>query len=63
VATISPCTKVCRIGADGLCDGCHRSRDEIAVWGLIDDERARSIMAGLRRRRPPDRDSEELSAG
>ena len=54
MASISPCTKVCRIGTDGLCDGCHRTRDEIAIWGLIDDDRARALMAGLGARRRPD---------
>lgn len=53
MATVSPCTKVCVIADDGLCDGCLRTPREIAVWGLIPDEVARAVMADLpgRRRR------------
>lgn len=44
----SPCTKVCVLdGASGLCIGCGRSRDEIAVWGSLPEGRRRAIMAGL----------------
>jgi hypothetical protein len=28
----SPCRNVCRLGADGLCDGCGRTLAEIADW-------------------------------
>lgn len=51
MATVSPCTKVCVIAYDGLCDGCLRTPREIAVWGLIPDEVARAVMADLPGRR------------
>ncbi|WP_295388819.1 DUF1289 domain-containing protein [uncultured Thiodictyon sp.] len=34
----SPCIKVCRLDpALGLCLGCFRTRDEIAVWQRASD--------------------------
>jgi hypothetical protein len=50
--TIStPCIRVCILDPDtGLCEGCGRTRDEIAAWyGLSEEERLR-IMAGLQER-------------
>jgi len=33
---------VCRLGSDGLCDGCLRTATEIASWiGMADGERRR----------------------
>ena len=41
-AVLSPCIGVCSIDPRGLCEGCHRTLDEIARWSLIgDDERLR----------------------
>lgn len=38
----SPCTGVCSLGRDGLCDGCLRTATEIASWiGMTDSERRR----------------------
>ena len=35
---VSPCISVCRMHAvTGLCEGCFRTRDEIASWGNADD--------------------------
>jgi uncharacterized protein len=28
----SPCRQICRLGADGRCDGCGRTIDEIGRW-------------------------------
>ncbi|MEO6018238.1 MAG: YbaK/EbsC family protein [Polaromonas sp.] len=40
----SPCISICRLNdASGLCDGCFRTRDEIAAWGNAGDERKRGI--------------------
>ncbi len=45
---VSPCRQICRLGADGRCDGCGRTLDEIARWsGLGSDERRR-VMARVR---------------
>ncbi|SDN02308.1 hypothetical protein SAMN05216360_105108 [Methylobacterium phyllostachyos] len=47
----SPCTKVCVLDArTGLCCGCGRTRDEIAVWGGMSEAQRRTIMAGLEAR-------------
>lgn len=49
----TPCIKVCVIdAADGLCTGCLRSRDEIAMWSSISRSERRRIMAELPTRRP-----------
>jgi predicted Fe-S protein YdhL (DUF1289 family) len=34
---LTPCIGVCTLGADGYCEGCHRSGDEIARWAAMDD--------------------------
>ncbi|WP_349371175.1 DUF1289 domain-containing protein [Salinarimonas sp.] len=47
----SPCIKVCLIDEEtGLCEGCGRTRAEIATWGRLSEEERRAIMAGLDRR-------------
>lgn len=47
----SPCTKVCVLDADsGLCVGCGRTRDEIALWGSMPESRRLAIMATLEAR-------------
>lgn len=47
----SPCTKVCVLDAvTGLCEGCGRTRDEIARWGSLSEPQRRAIMAGLAER-------------
>jgi predicted Fe-S protein YdhL (DUF1289 family) len=41
-AVLSPCTGVCTMAEDGMCDGCHRTGNEIAAWlAMGDDERLR----------------------
>jgi predicted Fe-S protein YdhL (DUF1289 family) len=37
-AILSPCTGVCTLREDGLCEGCLRSADEIAAWPCMDDD-------------------------
>jgi predicted Fe-S protein YdhL (DUF1289 family) len=47
----SPCIKVCIIDpANGLCEGCRRSRHEIARWSSYTDSERRSIMQELKTR-------------
>ncbi len=41
---LSPCTGVCRLGADGFCEGCHRTGEEIANWLRYSDEQRRVLM-------------------
>jgi len=41
-AITSPCTGVCRLGSDGLCEGCLRTGTEIGSWiGMSEAERRR----------------------
>jgi predicted Fe-S protein YdhL (DUF1289 family) len=47
----SPCISVCRMDADsGLCEGCFRTLDEIAAWGMASDAEKRVIWQALVRR-------------
>jgi uncharacterized protein len=48
----SPCISVCVIipGA-GLCAGCFRTLDEIAVWSVLDASDKRAVLAALPARR------------
>ena len=47
----SPCTKVCVLdSATGLCEGCGRTREEIARWGSLSEPQRRAIMAALSER-------------
>jgi uncharacterized protein len=48
----SPCVNVCRMNeANGLCEGCLRTLDEIATWSLLDDAEKRAIWRELSQRR------------
>jgi predicted Fe-S protein YdhL (DUF1289 family) len=40
----SPCVGICHLGADGLCEGCLRTGEEIASWLALDDGERRRIM-------------------
>lgn len=44
----SPCNKTCILDAvSGLCEGCGRTRDEIALWGSMPEPQRRAVMATL----------------
>ena len=48
----SPCIQVCRMDeVSGLCVGCWRTLDEIAIWGTATDEVRLNILAKLEKRR------------
>ena len=48
---ISPCIGVCSIDTkSNLCLGCLRSSDEIAIWPLIDNQKALEIMKEIKKR-------------
>jgi len=50
----SPCISVCRIDdATGLCVGCLRTLDEIAAWGMLDDDARRDVWRVIGERRAP----------
>ncbi len=47
----SPCISVCTMElASGLCRGCLRTLDEIAVWSTLDDAGKRAIWARIESR-------------
>jgi predicted Fe-S protein YdhL (DUF1289 family) len=54
----SPCKNVCRMDeTSGLCAGCGRTLDEIALWSVLDDDDKRTVWALLPERLarlPPD---------
>lgn len=41
--TDNPCVGICRIGADGLCEGCRRNREEIRAWYDLPEARRDAI--------------------
>jgi uncharacterized protein len=44
----TPCLRVCILDPEsGLCEGCGRTRDEIARWGSLSEDERLAIMAGL----------------
>jgi uncharacterized protein len=44
----SPCTAICQIDKQsGLCIGCARTLDEIALWESASDDEQRDIIAKL----------------
>ena len=50
----SPCLSICRMdAASGLCEGCFRTLDEIAGWGMLDDAGKRAIWERVTRRARP----------
>lgn len=48
---ISPCTGICRLGADGYCEGCLRSGEEIARWVAMGDVERRRLLEDVLPRR------------
>lgn len=43
-AVLSPCIGVCQLRADGYCEGCLRTGDEIARWLAMGERERRRIM-------------------
>ncbi|WP_332825822.1 DUF1289 domain-containing protein [Ramlibacter sp.] len=44
----SPCISVCRMDAvTGWCEGCFRTLDEIAAWGMMADDDKRAVWQAL----------------
>ena len=47
----SPCISVCRMDAvTGWCEGCFRTLDEIACWGMMSDEEREEVVGKLAER-------------
>jgi uncharacterized protein len=49
----SPCIDICRLDAQRICIGCHRTIEEIAEWSRASEARRREILHDLNRRRAP----------
>jgi predicted Fe-S protein YdhL (DUF1289 family) len=48
----SPCINVCKMNErTGLCEGCARTLDEIALWSQLDDDTKREVWALIEQRR------------
>lgn len=48
---VSPCIGICRIDVrSGWCEGCYRTRDEIAAWSRLCDDQRRQIVLLLEQR-------------
>lgn len=51
MSVVSPCIGVCRIHVpSGLCEGCYRTRGEIAAWPQMRDDQRRQVMLLLEKR-------------
>ena len=50
---VSPCINVCVLDADGVCQGCFRTIDEIAGWGRMTAVEQWGVMARLERQKQP----------
>ena len=53
---LSPCTGVCTMAPDGLCDGCHRTSAEIGGWTAMSDDQRLHLMDVVL----PDREARRL---
>ena len=48
VTVASPCRNICRMHEpSGVCVGCGRTLDEIALWSVLDDDDKRFVWALL----------------
>ncbi len=51
MATPSPCINICRMDpANGWCEGCLRTIDEIAAWSTLDDDAKRAVWDAIETR-------------
>ena len=41
---LTPCIGLCSLDADGYCEGCFRTGDEIARWSLMADAERQHLM-------------------
>lgn len=50
---LTPCIGICTLDAQGLCEGCRRTGEEIARWMYMSEiERARLMNDVLPQRKP-----------
>ncbi|MFM9874568.1 MAG: DUF1289 domain-containing protein [Fimbriimonadaceae bacterium] len=43
----SPCTKVCRLDENDVCEGCQRTIDEIIAWPSLNNQKKSGIINRL----------------
>ncbi|MCU0753990.1 MAG: DUF1289 domain-containing protein [Xanthomonadales bacterium] len=43
-AILTPCIGICTLDADGYCEGCFRSAEEIGQWSTLADADRRRLM-------------------
>ncbi|MEO8001662.1 MAG: DUF1289 domain-containing protein [Arenimonas sp.] len=41
---LSPCTGICALDLQGMCEGCYRTGHEIASWSAYSDDQRTHIM-------------------
>ena len=46
----SPCDGVCKLGMDGLCISCRRTKQEIAQWMLMNETDRKKVIKQLEER-------------
>lgn len=46
----SPCINICTLDADGLCQGCYRTVEEITLWSRLDPAGQRAVLEASRAR-------------
>ena len=47
----SPCLSICRVdAATEFCEGCFRTLDEIAAWGMMRDDDRRGVWRLIQQR-------------
>lgn len=51
---LTPCVGVCVLDANGCCEGCQRTIDEIARWGALGDAERAHLMDEVLPRRAPE---------
>jgi len=54
-AVLTPCIGVCALDGEGICMGCQRTTDEIARWGVMDDDERMHLMDDVLPRREAER--------
>jgi predicted Fe-S protein YdhL (DUF1289 family) len=47
----SPCVNVCRMSAQGWCEGCYRTLDEIGDWSDMSADQQRAVWGRIEQRR------------
>ncbi len=54
---LTPCIGVCTLDDQGLCEGCHRTGEEIAAWRALSDAERIRIMRDVLPSRAATRES------